>query len=60
MLALLLPNSKAKLETVRVWGPVEHKVVSRGSHMDMALLEDCVKSGLNLILPPRYLESTVC
>lgn len=44
LLALLLPNSKANLEIVRVWGPVEHKIIG-GSHMDVALLEDCVKRG---------------
>lgn len=43
LLALLLPNSKANLEIVRVWGPVEHEVIGGGSHMDVAFLGDYVK-----------------
>lgn len=60
VLTLLPPNSKASLESVRVWGPVEDKVISGDSHRAVAPLEDCVKRGLDLISPPGYLESTVC
>lgn len=61
LLALLLPNSKANLEIVRVWGPVQLEVIGGGSHMDVAFLEDCVKKKrVDFIPPPEYLESTVC
>lgn len=53
LLALLLPNSKANSEIVKVWGPVEHEVIGGGSHMNVAFLGDCVKRGLLASHPQR-------